>query len=145
MFFDGADEAFPVPVGQVALEFGVLPVGFEGRFELFEDPWVLGAREADIPLQAVLQGGGGHVGAAHIGGGITGMTMEEPGFGVQAGSSPVVGDFDSAEFAESVESLDVGGAHVGCGEDSQLAALLHEPGKGVSQQSKAAPFEKSAE
>lgn len=132
MFLDGADEAFTVPVGEVALEFGVLPVGFEGRFELFEDPWVLGAREADIPLQAVLQGGGGHVGAAHIGGGITGMTMEEPGFGVQAGSSSVVRDLNRAEFAEGVEGFDVGGAHISRGKDTQLAASFCEFGQGVS-------------
>lgn len=73
------------------------------------------------------------------------MTMEEPSFGVQAGPSSVVRDLDRAEFAEGVESFDVGGAHIGGGKDSQLATLFHEPGQGVSQQSEAAPFEKSAE
>lgn len=44
LLFDGADEAFTIPVGEVGLEFGVLPVRLEGGLELLEDAWVFGVR-----------------------------------------------------------------------------------------------------
>jgi len=62
--------------GGIGLEFALLPVGLKGGLELGEDAPVVVGGEAHIPLQAVVQGGGGEVGGADVGGGGRGGARE---------------------------------------------------------------------
>ena len=82
----------------------------------------------DIPFQTARERRIGEVGGADIGGVKACFTVENVGFGVQARALGVVGDFDFCAFepCEGVDGLDIGGAHVGGGDDAQLAAALGE-------------------
>lgn len=109
--------------------------------------------EAHVPLQAVVQGGGGEVGRADIGGGGRGGAreagpMEQPGFGVQAGAAGVVADAHlSAVIHQPIEGAAVGGAQVDGGEHPQLPAGLglQEFSQRRLEQAQTAPLDKGAE
>lgn len=139
--------------GPVGLELALLPVALKGGLELGQDALVVVGGEAHVPLQAVVQGGGGEVGGADVGGGGKGgareaRPMEQPGFGVQAGAAGVVADAHlGAVSHQPIEGAAVGGAQVDGGEHPQRAAGLglQELAEGRLEQAQAAELDEGAE
>ncbi len=139
--------------GPVGLELALLPVALKGGLELGQDALVVVGGEAHVPLQAVVQGGGGEVGGADVGGGGRGgareaRPMEQPGFGVQAGAAGVVADAHlGAVGHQPIEGAAVGGAQVDGGEHPQRAAGLglQELRQRRLEQAQAAPLDEGAE
>ncbi len=104
-------------------------------------------RDFDIPLEAAGHGRIGEVGGADVAGGKTSIAEEDIGFCVKACAIGVVAhaDFCVPEMAYPLDSLDVGGTHVGSRDNAESSAVFCEIQKGVADQKKAAPFDEGDE
>src|SRR5205085_2744036 len=72
--------------------------------------------------------------------------MEEPGFGVQPRCSGFVRDpHRCAEVNQSIKSLPLSGAHVGCGDHPQLSTAPYEVREMLFEDAESVPFDKGAE
>ena len=120
----GALESISIPVHIVQVEFVVGPVGVEGFAEFVDDVGHLPRGDFHVPLQAVGQGRAREVGRANVAGVEAAVAQEQVGFGVEAFVFGVVGDLDLGvgQAGEYVDGFGVGGAHVGGGDDAQVAA-----------------------
>lgn len=104
-------------------------------------------RDFDIPLEAAGHGWIGEVGGADVAGGKTSIAEEDIGFCVKTCAIGVVAhaDFCVPEMAYPLDSLDVGGTHVGSRDNAESSAVFCEIQKGVADQKKAAPFDEGDE
>ena len=104
-------------------------------------------RDFDIPLEAAGHGWIGEVGGADVAGGKTSIAEEDIGFCVKACAIGVVAhaDFCVPEMAYPLDSLDVGGTHVGSRDNVESSAVFCEIQKGIADQKKAAPFDEGDE
>ena len=85
-------EPLAVPLGDVLLELGLLPVLPEGRREALDHLRVLGRAHPHIPLESLHLRGVGEVRRADVGGVKAAVPVEEPRLGVKPGPGHVVGD-----------------------------------------------------
>ena len=143
---DGSDEEAMLFL-RVGLEIRRLPIGVEGGRDFFHRRGRSVLRDFDIPFQAARERRIGEVGGTDIGGVKARFAVEDVGFGMQACALGVVGDFDFCAFEprEGVDGLDISGAHVGGGDDAQLAAALGEGLNLWEDEDQAAPFDEGNE
>ena len=107
----------PSGTGSLVVELGRVvghevaagPVALEDRGELGDHVGVAGRRHPDVPLQAGDLGRMGEVRRADVGGREAGLTVEHPGFGMEACRARVVGDANvGAEVDELIDCRALG-------------------------------------
>ena len=112
--------------GVIALEFAVLPERLEVRAGALEQIGLAALGELNRPFQPAHQSRARQVGAAHVGGAEAGAAAEQPGLGMQPGTTAIQRNADLAagQAREFVQRADLGGAGVGGGEHAQARARL---------------------
>ena len=133
--------------GGIVGKITALPVALEQALKLADQAGSNRAGDTHIPLQSVSECGTGQVRATHVTGGHASIAVEQPGLRVQAGAVTLVTDFHlrAVLFDEAVNSLAVGRAHVGGGNNAERNTAIFNSFKLLTQTINAGHFKKRAE
>ena len=140
---DGLCEALLILLS-IVLEFGIVPVGIEGRADLVEDVLLVGTAHLHIPFEPACHRWIREVGGAHIGSRIAAPPPEDIGLRMEAGPSCIVGDLDGStgKPGELGHCLGVGRPHIACRNDPEPAATLGKAPELAHKETDTAPFHK---
>jgi hypothetical protein len=128
----------------VGLEGWVIPIGIEGGAELVQQTGRGDPREADIPLDAIEQGGSREIWGSYVRRVEAGVPSKEPSLGVEASSEYVVLDLDlgTEVVDESVERRSISRAEIGGGDDAERRIAKSESAELRLEQAEAVPLHK---
>ena len=128
---------------RVVFKFAVIPVILKGSGDLVNGFRQVAFRNLSVPFQPAGQCRLGQVGRAHISRREAGFAVKDICLGVEPGYLGVVADLDLriGQLSQFLNGFHVGSAHIGGGDDAELAAVLRKLPQLVHDESQAAPFD----
>ena len=128
---------------RVVFKFAVIPVILKGSGDLVNGFGQVTPRYFCVPFKAAGQCGIGQVGRAHISRREAGFAVKNICLGVEPGRLGVVADLDVriGQLSQFLNGFHIGSAHVGGGDDAELAAVLRKLPQLVHDEPQAAPFD----
>ena len=128
---------------RVVFKFAVIPVILEGSGDLVDGFGQVAPRYFCVPFKAAGQCGIGQVGRAHISRREAGFAVKNICLGVEAGRLGVVADLDLriGQLSQFLNGFHIDSAHVGGGDNAELAAVLRKLSQLVHHEPQTAPFD----
>ena len=128
---------------RVVFKFAVIPVILEGSGDLVDGFGQVAFRYLGVPFKAAGQCRIGQVGRAHIRRCEAGVAVEDICLGMEARCLGIVADLDLriGQLAKLLNGFYIRCAHVGGGDDAELAAAMRKLPQLVHNEPQAAPFD----
>ena len=128
---------------RVVFKFAVIPVILKGSGDLVDGFGQVAPRYFCVPFKAAGQCGIGQIGRAHISRREAGFAVKDICLGVEPGRLGVVADLDLriGQLSKLLNGLHICCAHVGGGDDAELAAAARKLPQLVHDEPQTAPFD----
>ena len=128
---------------RVVFKFAVIPVILKGSGDLVDGFGQVAFRYLGVPFKTAGQRRIGQIGRAHISRREASFAVKDICLGVEPGRLGVVADLDLriGQLAKFLDGFHIRCAHVGSGNNAELAAVLREFSQLVHDESQTAPFD----
>ena len=127
----------------VVFKFAVIPVILKGSGDLVNGFGQVAFRYLGVPFKAAGQCRIGQIGRAHISRREAGFSVKDICLSVETGRLGIVADLDVriGQLSQFLNGFHIGSAHVGGGDDADLAAAVRKLPQLVHDEPQAAPFD----
>ena len=128
---------------RVVFKFAVIPVILKGSGDLVNGFGQVAFRYLGVPFKAAGQCRIGQIGRAHISRREAGFSVKDICLSVETGRLGIVADLDVriGQLSQFLNGFHIGSAHVGGGDDADLAAAVRKLPQLVHDEPQAAPFD----